>query len=84
MFTRRKDPGPVRLAELETEIKQLKREIETLRREKAELREENDKLKQSLAVSRGHQTLSLERPQQLRTVELIANCGDNLMILMNS
>ena len=53
MFTRRKDPGPVRLAELETEIKQLKREIETLRREKAELREENDKLKQSLAVSRG-------------------------------
>jgi len=53
MFTRRKDPGPARLAELETEVKQLRREIETLRREKAELREENDKLKQSLAVSRG-------------------------------
>jgi len=48
MFTRRKDPGPARLAELETEVKELKREIETLRREKAELREENDKLKQSL------------------------------------
>ena len=48
MSTRRKDPGPARLAELETEVKELKREIETLRREKAELREENDKLKQSL------------------------------------
>ena len=55
MSTRRKDPGPARLAERETEVKELKREIETLRREKAELREENaelreenDKLKQSL------------------------------------
>ena len=48
MFTRPQDPGPARLAELETEVKELKREIETLRREKAELREENDKLKQSL------------------------------------
>ena len=48
MFTRPQDPGPARLAELETEVKQLKREIETLRREKAELREDNDKLKQSL------------------------------------
>ena len=53
MSTRPQDPGPARLAELETEVKQLRREIETLRREKAELREENDKLKQSLAVSRG-------------------------------
>ena len=48
MFRRPQDPGPARLAELETEVKELKREIETLRREKAELREENDKLKQSL------------------------------------
>jgi len=48
MSTPREDPGPARLAELETEVKQLKREIETLRREKAELREENHKLKQSL------------------------------------
>ena len=38
MSTRPQDPGPARLAELETEVKELKREIETLRREKAELR----------------------------------------------
>ena len=48
MSTRREDPDPARLAELETEVKQLRREIEILRREKAELRKENDKLKQSL------------------------------------
>jgi len=48
MSRRPQDPGPARLAELETEVKELKRETETLRREKAELREENDKLKQSL------------------------------------
>jgi len=64
MFTRPQDPGPARLAELETEVIELKREIETLRREKAELREENDKLKQSLDSSKP--PLPVPAPRGLR------------------
>jgi len=66
MFTRRKDPGPARLAELETEVKELKREIETLRREKTELREENDKLKQSLDEAIRSSKPPLPAPRGLR------------------